>query len=69
MFEVGKKIQEIGSKSTKKEVVNTLSGIKQECFAKKQRYLDWKQRAIEKLKENKVHCQILRAEIFTEQFF
>lgn len=42
MFEVGKKIQEIGSKSTKKEVVNTLSGIKQECFAKKQRYLDWK---------------------------
>lgn len=29
MFEVGKKIQEIDSKSTKKEVVNTLSGIKQ----------------------------------------
>ncbi len=50
MFEVGKKIQEIGSKSTKKEVVNTLSGIKQECFAKKQCYLDWKSRAIEKLK-------------------
>ena len=33
MFEVGKKIQEIDSKSTKKEVVNTLSGIKQQCFA------------------------------------
>lgn len=46
MFEVGKKIQDIGSPQTKIEVIKSLSEIKQECFAKKQRYLDWKQRAI-----------------------
>lgn len=51
------------------EIISSLAGIKQECFAKKQQYLDWKSRATEKLKQNNIKCDILRAEIFTENFF
>lgn len=42
MKEVGKRIQEIETPQTKMEIVLSLAGMKQECFAKKQCYLNWK---------------------------
>lgn len=46
MNEVGRKIQGIENNQTKMQILLSLAGIKQECYAKKSCYVNWKERAV-----------------------